>query len=25
MRLFNGYGEFVQHLYDGIAGGLLFT
>ncbi len=24
-RLFNGYGEFVQHLYDGIAGERLFT
>jgi sulfoxide reductase catalytic subunit YedY len=24
-QLFNGYGEFVQHLYDGIAGERLFT
>ena len=24
-RLFNGYGEFVQHLYDGVAGERLFT
>jgi hypothetical protein len=24
-RLFNGYEEFVQHLYDGIAGERLFT
>jgi sulfoxide reductase catalytic subunit YedY len=24
-RLFNGYAEFVQHLYNGLAGERLFT
>ena len=24
-RLFNGYGEFVQHLYDGVNDDRLFT